>query len=42
MKKNVTMASFCYLVSRIWEKNSMFLLQEGKKTPGLCCFLSAK
>ena len=43
MKKNVAMASFCCSVSKIWKKIVFYVaIRMQKKTPDLCCFLSAK
>ena len=43
MKKNVAMASFYCLVSKIWKKNSiLYCYKNGRKRPDLWCFLSAK
>ena len=41
LKKNVAIASCYYLFSKIWKKNSICCYKK-EKTPGLCCFLSAK
>ena len=40
--KNVAMVSFYCLVSKIWKKIVFYVIVRRKKTPGLCCFLSAK
>ena len=43
MKKNMTMRSFCCLVSKTEEKKNVACCnKKGKKPPGLCCFLCPK
>ena len=42
MKKNVAMASFYCLVSKIWKKIVFYVVIKREKMAGLCCFFNTK